>query len=157
MAIAIEDILDKAGKYAVQKIQGNLSSTGTNATTETSKSVRYSVESHGNKSTLTIAAKPYFMVVETGRRPTPDKKPSRDMIDNLGKWVAARGKEDSMKWAIAMKINKEGTDLFKKGGRKDIVSNVITDEFINDLAQEILTHFAESVLSSVVKLHKKAA
>ena len=154
--IAIDDILTKAGKYAVEKIQGNLASSGTNATEESSQSVMFSVESQGNKSTLTITAKPYFMVVETGRKPTPDKKPGRDMLDNIGKWLTARGKEESMKWAVAIKINKEGTELYKKGGRKDIVSNVITDQFIEDLANEILQYFADAVLYNVIKLHKAA-
>lgn len=154
--IAIDDILDRAGKFAVEKIQRNLSSTGTNATSETSQSVKYSVESQGNKSILTITAKPYFMVVETGRRATPEKKPGREMLDSIGKWLAARGKEESMKWAVAVKINKEGTELHKKGGRKDIVSNVINDQFIQDLMAEILKHFAEAVMSNVVKLHKAA-
>jgi len=156
MVIAIDDILNAAGKSAVDKIQGNLSATGTNATSETSQSVKYSVETHGNKSTLTIVAKPYFMVVETGRKATPDKKPGREMLEGIGKWLAARGKEEGMKWAVAVKINKEGTELHKKGGRKDIVSNVINDQFIDDLMNEILTHFAEAVMSNVVKLHKAA-
>lgn len=154
--IAIDDILTKAGKYAVEKIQGNLASSGTNATEESSESVTFSVESQGNKSTLTITAKPYFMVVETGRKPTPGKKPGREMLDNIGKWLTARGKEESIKWAVAVKINKEGTELFKKGGRKDIVSNVITDQFIEDIANEILQYFADAVLSNVIKIHKAA-
>lgn len=154
--IAIDDILAQAGKSAVEKIQANLSSTGTNATSETSRSIHYSVENQGNKTTLTIVAKPYFMVVETGRKPTPDKKPGREMIENIGRWLAARGKEESMKWAVAVKINKEGTDLYKKGGRKDIVSNVITDDFIQTIMKEILQHFAEAVMSNIVKLHKSA-
>lgn len=154
--IAIDDILAQAGKSAVEKIQANLSSTGTNATSETSRSLHYSVENQGNKTILTIVAKPYFMVVETGRKPTPDKKPGREMIDNIGKWLAARGKKESMKWAVAVKINKEGTELYKKGGRKDIVSNVITDKFIQTVMKEILQHFAEAVMSNIVKLHKSA-
>lgn len=156
MIIAIDDILDKAGKFAVSKIQDHLSSTGTNATSETSQSVVYSVERQGNKSTLTVTAKPFFMVVETGRKPTPEKKPGREMLDNIGKWLAARGKEESMKLAVAVKINKEGTELYKKGGRKDIVSNVITDQFIDELAEEILQYFADAVMSNVIKLHKAA-
>lgn len=154
--IAIDDILAQAGKSAVEKIQANLSSTGTNATSETSRSLHYSVENQGNKTILTIVAKPYFMVVETGRKPTPDKKPGREMIENIGRWLAARGKQESMKWAVAVKINKEGTELYKKGGRKDIVSNVITDDFIQTVMKEILQHFAEAVMSNVVKLHKAA-
>lgn len=154
--IAIDDILAQAGKSAVEKIQANLSSTGSNATSETSRSIHYSVENQGNKTILTIVAKPYFMVVETGRKPTPDKKPGREMIENIGRWLAARGKEESMKWAVAVKINKEGTELYKKGGRKDIVSNVITDDFIQTIMKEILQHFAEAVMSNVVKLHKAA-
>lgn len=154
--IAIDDILAQAGKSAVEKIQANLSSAGTNATSETSRSLHYSVENQGNKTILTIVAKPYFMVVETGRKPTPDKKPGREMIENIGRWLASRGKEESMKWAVAVKINKEGTELYKKGGRKDIVSNVITDDFIQTVMKEILQHFAEAVMSNVVKLHKAA-
>lgn len=154
--ISIVDILTKAGQSAVDKIRANLASTGTDATKQTSNSVKFEVTTEGDKTRLLIHAKPYFMVVETGRKATPDKKPSREMIQNIGEWLKARGKEDTMKWAVAVKIQKEGTELHKHGGRKDIVSNVIDDNFIKTLSEEILKYFAEAVMTSVIKLHKAA-
>lgn len=77
------------------------------------------------------------MSVQTGRRPTPDKKPSRDMIDNITRWVNARGLDIEAVWAIATNIQKKGTKLWQSGGREDIVDPAI-DDFINNVSQAVL-------------------
>ncbi len=153
--IDVTPILQAVGASTVKRIQDNLASTGTNATSKTSRSVKYEVIKESDKTILRVTAKPYFMVVETGRKATPDKKPSREMIDNLGEWLRARGKDDSAKWAIAIKIQKEGSELHKKGGRKDIVSNVINEGLVLEvkamLAKEFKKFFIENYISILTK------
>lgn len=133
----------------ISKVRANLASTGTDATGESSKSLTYLIIAQGDVVTSTIYAKPFFGVVETGRKATPDKKPSRDMITNIEKWVAVRGKPENMVWAIATKIQKEGTELFRKGGRTDIYTDLIPG-YIDDMLNEVTKSMADTVFKNVI-------
>lgn len=137
-------ILNEQTNNFISKVQGNLASTGTDATKETSKSLRYEITEEGSKIILTVFGRPYFATVETGRKPTPDKKPSRNMIENISKWVAVRGKPESMVWAIAVSINKKGTDLWRKGGRTDIYTDE-KENFADTIFKEITTSIADDI------------
>lgn len=152
--IDVTPILKTVGETTVRKIRENLSSTGTDATGKTSRSLKYEITKEGDTVTLRVTAKPYFMVVETGRKATPDKKPSREMIDNLGEWLRARGKEEGAKWAIAIKIQKEGSDLHKKGGRKDIVSNVVNDALVQETKILLLAEFKKHFIINYLGILK---
>ncbi len=125
----IEDILKDAGERYVNEIRANLSSSGTDATGETSKSVGFEVYSKGNKMVLEVyGGRPYFPTVETGSKPSK-KKPGRKMIESISRWVGVRGILASP-WAIATNILKFGSKLWQKGGRRDIYSNVAEKSFL---------------------------
>ncbi len=85
------------------------------------------------------------MGVQTGRRPTPDKKPSRAMIANITRWVEARGIDLDAVWAIATKIQQRGTWLWLEGGRTDIVDPAV-DDFINNVAQRLADAGADDLV-----------
>lgn len=149
-------ILNHEAGGLVQQIRNNLASSGTNASNKTSESVEYEIDSEGQyKYRIQILGRPYFMTVETGRKPTPDKKPSREMIENISEWLRARGKEQSLTWAIAMGINKKGTKLWQDGGRKDIVSNAISDTALDKLAQRLLDDFGDQFALEAVNIFNK--
>lgn len=152
MNAEIISILNKYGSSTIEQIRNNLSSTGTNATGKTSQSLRYEVTNEGTKATLKVIGKPYFAVVETGRKPTPGNKPSYEFVNNIKQWLAARGKDDKGAYGIAMSINKKGTKLFRDGGRKDIYSNVINQNLVDKINIDLLNKFAEQFLASAVKL-----
>lgn len=135
-------ILSNEANSFLSEVKRNLDNTGTTATGKSKESLRYEITEEGNKVVLTVFGKPYFAVVETGRKPTPEKKPSREMIENIKEWVAARGKPESIVWAIATKINKEGTELWKKGGRTDIYTD-LKESF----ADRIFTEAVENIAS----------
>lgn len=119
----IEGILKDAGEQYVKDIRANLSSTGTDATGETSASVGFEVKKEGSRYVLEVyGGRPYFPTVETGSKPS-NKKPGRKMIESLTKWKAVRGLLASP-WAIATNILKFGSRLWQKGGRRDIYTNV---------------------------------
>lgn len=146
-------ILNHEAQGLVDQIRENLASSGTNASKDTSDSVEYETSNKGHaRYKIMILGRPYFMTVETGRKPTPDKKPSKEMITNLAKWLRSRGKSESLKWAIGMAINKSGTKLFQKGGRKDIVSNVISDSAMDQLAQRLLEDFGDQFLNEAANI-----
>jgi hypothetical protein len=88
------------------------------------------------------------MTVETGRKATPNKKPSREFIENLKPWAEARGIPEGAVWAIATKINKLGTNLFRAGGREDIVEPPV-DNFINNVGQALLDSKADELVMKI--------
>lgn len=144
---SIRKILDTENADFIGRIRDNLSRTGTNATMESSQSVHAVISEEGARIINEIFAKPFFSVVETGRKPTPDKKPSREMIESITKWASVRGNEDFV-WAIAVNINKKGTKLWQQGGRTDIY----TDEK-EAFADKVFTSLTEDIAS---ELYKKA-
>lgn len=133
----IFSVIQNSGIELINNIRANLGATGTNATGKTSQSLRIELKQKGTKFKLQLFGRPFFMTVETGRRPTPDKKPSREMISNITEWVNARGIDESAVWAIATKIQQRGTRLWFEGGRDDIVQPAV-DTFINDVSQGLL-------------------
>lgn len=152
MNAEIISILNQYGTSTVEQIRQNLSSTGINASGKTSQSLRYEVTQEGTKATLKVIGKPFFAVVETGRKPTPGKKPSPDFVANIKEWLQARGKETRPAYAIAMSINKKGTKLFRDGGRQDIYSNVINQNLVDKISLDLLNKFAQQFMTNVVKL-----
>lgn len=143
---SVVEILNTKGIEAINSIRNNLASTGTNATSKTSQSLQVSINQVGTKVTLQITGRPFFMTVETGRKPTPDKKPSRQMISNIVAWMSARGLDETKAWAVAMAINNKGSALWRKGGRKDIVSDVIDDDFYSSIENDILDQYGKDFL-----------
>lgn len=138
----IFDILNTNGQKLIATIRENLIASGQNATSETANSLQSDIKQEGTKFTYRLLGRPFFMTVQTGRRPTPDKKPSREMIDNISRWVDARGMDASAVWGIATNIQKKGTKLWQEGGRRDIVDPAM-DDFINNATEEILENEAE--------------
>lgn len=146
----IISILNQYGNSTIEQIKQNLSSTS--ASGKTAQSLHYQVTNEGTKATLKILGKPYFMVVETGRKPTPDKKPSKEFVRNIKDWLQFVSGDTRPAYAIAMSINQKGTKLWQKGGRKDIVSNVINQNLVDKISLDLLNKFAEQVMTSVVKI-----
>ena len=129
----IQDALNKFGDETVTMIQSNLASTGTNASGETSQSLKSEVSGEH----LTVTGKPFIYVVETGRK--PGKMPP---VSDLLKWletgkISFSGKIDSVAWAISVSIAQHGSSLFRKGGRDDIITPAISDKRIDALTKEI--------------------
>jgi len=134
-------ILSKETNSFIDQVKSNLDSTNTTATGKSKESLRYEVTEEGSRIVVTVFGKPYFSVVETGRKATPDKKPSRAMIDGIREWTKARGLPESMVWAVATKIQKEGTNLHKKGGRTDIYTD-LKEGFADKIFMEVTENIA---------------
>lgn len=155
MNAEIIGILSKYGQSTIDNIRENLSSTGTNATGKTAKSLKYEVLNKGNTAILQISGRGYFMAVETGRKPTPQyDKPSFEFVASIREWAKAKGLPEGSAYAIAKSIHKKGTRLHADGGRQDIVSNVINDNLTDKIASDLLSKFADLYLSNIVKTYK---
>lgn len=130
---AIQDILDKFGRDTAQIIQDNLATTGTNASGQTSASVR----SEPTPGHSTVTGKAFIFVVETGRKPG-----RRPPVSKIVSWlqtgkVSFQGKIDSAAFAISKKIGEVGSKLFREGGRTDIITPAISNERVDKLTKEI--------------------
>jgi hypothetical protein len=141
------DIINNRSIDLINDIRANLGATGTNATGRTSQSLRFELKQSGSKYTMQLFGRPFFMTVETGRKPS-DKKPSREMINNLKVWMDARGMDSSKVWGVATKIQQRGTRLWFEGGREDIVQPAV-DEFINNVSQELLDAEADNFVLKI--------
>lgn len=144
----IVDILNQDGIQLINDIRANMGAAGQNATNETSHSLRIEVKQEGTKFKLQLFGRAFFMTVQTGRRPTPDKKPSREMIERITDWVEARNIDVSAVWGIATNIQKKGTKLWQSGGRTDIVDPAI-DDFVNNVSEHILDNAADEFVLKV--------
>lgn len=123
------------------------------ATGKTAQSLRFEVKEDGSKFILRILAKPFFLVVETGRKPTPNYKPSQTFVAAIREWMNAKGKTGSA-YAIAQSIHKKGTKLWQAGGRQDVVSNVINPSLTERIAEQSLHEFAREYMATVIKTFK---
>lgn len=154
MALVVDtlQILSQYGNSVVAQIQQNLASTGTNATSKTSRSLHFEVKDEGLTQTLTVLAKPYFMVVETGRKPTPQyTKPSKAFVASIKEWADTKGM-GKFAYGIALSIHQKGTKLYRDGGRTDIVSNVVNPELVAQITKDILLKFADHYLKNAVNI-----
>jgi hypothetical protein len=146
-------ILNNYGHSTIESIKRNMALTGTNATGKTAKSLHYTVVESGDKITLSIKGKPYFAVVETGRKATPSYKPSYAFVASIKEWVKAKGLPEGSAYAIARSIHKKGTKLHEKGGRKDIITNVINQGLTDRIAQDVLKGFANLLATNIRQVY----
>ena len=151
----LKTILDKM----VAEMRDNLASTGTNASGRTSQSLRVVMTDTGGQ----IWGRRYFRGTEQGRA---GGRIPRNFTSIIEQWIIDKGltpsaipykRKPSAKWspkytpdergmrqmasAIAHTIEKSGTSLYRKGGRKDIFTNVIEENKTDILkvAKEIIT------------------
>jgi len=141
---SIQQILNSFGNETVQIIKGNLASTGTDATRETSNSLL----SNSTQDSVKVTGKPFIFVVETGRR--PGKRPP---IGPIEKWLSSgkvnvEGNIRSAAFAISKVIGREGTKLFQRGGREDIITPAISDSRVDKLSSDI----ADEVFNKTIKV-----
>lgn len=147
----IFDILNEEGNKLINDIRANLQTSGQNATLTTSNSLRIEIKQEGTKHNMKLFGRPFFMTVQTGRKPTPDKKPSKAMIDNIRVWAEARGLNENAVWAIATNIQKEGTKLWRAGGRTDIVDPAV-DDFINNVSHDLLKSGSDDFVLAIKEM-----
>ena len=148
MLAEILTILNQYGQQTTQQIQ----SVTPKATGKTARSVHYEVTDDGAKATLRILGRPYFMTVQTGRKPTPQfTQPSKSFVDAIREWTQAKGISPLAAYPIAKSIHQKGTKLWQKGGNT-IISDIVNQSLIDKISQDALEKFANYYLVSVANL-----
>jgi len=149
MTVDLVPFLKSTGESVVGKIRTNLQSTGSNASGKTAASLKYTVTVSGDTTTLRVVGRPYFMTVETGRGPTVNSTPgAKTLVQAIKEWMKAKGVKGSA-FGIAKAIHEKGTKLYRKGGRKDIVSNVVNQTLVDSISKTVLKQFTEAYISIV--------
>lgn len=148
----------------IKKVVENHLRAGQKASGRTMQSIKKSITDEGG----VVFARAYFGVLETGRKPGPVPKDFRSVIRQ---WMRDKGisadpmpyiRKPSRKWqpkyspqergdlslagAIAYRIRKEGTRLYRSGGRADIYSNEIP-KTVENILDRIMAVFAKDVES----------
>jgi hypothetical protein len=147
-ATEIIKLLNNQGIQLANDIRANIGAAGMWATGETGASLHNNITQTGTLFKFQLLGREYFMTIQTGRKPTPGKKPSREMITNIERWAIARGKDEESAWAIAVDIQNRGTKLWRDGGRTDIVDPAV-DEFINNVSQALADAGADDLVLKI--------
>lgn len=147
--IGVNEAVEDEMQIIVDNIKQNIISAGKEVTGTMSSSLSLKVKQSGQIFNIDLHAAKYFPVLETGRKPTPDKKPSREMIENIGDWAEAKGMEEGAAWGIATKINQEGTQLWKDGGRKDIYSEYFQPQYLRGVCDRVAAKAARGFAANL--------
>lgn len=120
------------------RIAANIQDAGQNTTGATIASMRTAVEQDPFGFTGRLTGRPFFGALETGSRPwrvqyLRQKKDGstypaapKFFIDIIRDWMDAKGVAGSP-FLVATKIMREGSKLYREGGREDIYTNEIAE------------------------------
>lgn len=126
-----------------EKIRENHRKAGQVASGRTLRSIRVVMSENGG----TLYGRAFFGTLETGRK---GGRVPRNFKDIILQWMkdkgihADDGNDKGMAWLIAQKIRKEGTALFRKGGRSDIYSKEIPIT-IENIVRRMSKKFSEEI------------
>ena len=118
----------------VADVRKAISASGQSATGRTAQSLEARVKSENGVISGQLLGRPYAWALETGSRPARKKGTEAErqaFIRQLYEWCRARGlpdgaasEEQRLRFAKFLKwhINKYGTRLYRRGGRKDVIT-----------------------------------
>lgn len=148
MTTEILSILSQYGQSTTDRIKSVIP----NATGKTAKSLRFEVKEDGSILSLRIVGRPYFMSLQTGRRPTRQGSPKGDptLVDAIKEWLEAKGLPGNA-YAIAKNIHEKGTKLYRQGGNT-IITDIVNQSLVDKISEDVLKEFARYYLVSTVNL-----
>lgn len=148
----LKDTLDNFGKLGVEAIKADVQKVS--ATGKTANSVRYEVTLTGDLYRLAYYARAFFSTLETGRGPRKSSEYG-GFDKGMLEYMNARGigtdlspkKREQLAKLLAYKINKEGDETYKKGGRV-IYSPTIT-KLVAEIKRAVTQDFIHSTLTVI--------
>jgi len=153
--IATLKIFGLQGVLALRTAVETVSASG-----KTADSIRFEIEQDANGNlTFRILGRAYFSTLETGRGPR--KSSTYQQFDlNILEYMNARGigaglpdkKKKQLAKFLAYRINKEGDETFKKGGR--IVYTPTLTRFVEELKRAITQDFRKMVITDIISKAK---
>ena len=151
----IDTMLSRALSQCIETIKTNSRNAGQVATGKTLRSLEYTLHREGKAYIARILGRPYFGTLETGRGPyAGGKGDPAGFNQRLIEWMKARNfqcKDEAeylrMANYLRWKINKFGTSLYRKGGRKDVFTPAVND--LADFVEKELIVFFESQMENM--------
>lgn len=145
-------ILNEYGILGVKAIQDVIRPES--ATGRTVNSIRFEVKTKNTTETLTIFGRKFISAIETGRGPRKSSE-YQGYDQSLLQWMAARGigadlnakKKQQLARFLAYKINKEGDDLFKSGGRN--LYTPVVEKLEKEITERITQDFIQSTITRI--------
>lgn len=125
----IEVMLTEVFEQAKRDIIANHESAGQVASGKTRDSLSVEVVSDTTSATATMYGRKYFAALETGSAPWKKqyKHPPRPFVETIAKWMDDKGIDGVSAYLVARKIMREGSKLYRDGGRQDIFTPVMED------------------------------
>lgn len=125
----IEMMLTEVFEQAKRDIIANHERAGQVASGKTRDSLSVEVTSDTTSATATMYGRKYFAALETGSQPWKKqyKHPPKPFVETIAKWMVDKGIEGVSAYLVARKIMREGSKLYRDGGRQDIFTPVMED------------------------------
>lgn len=119
-----------------------------NASGALADSIKYTIDGYR----LKVQGNDYIYYLQYGRKAggRPPIKAIRQWIDDKG-ITPEKGSKDSLAWAIAKKIEQEGTTIYKAGG-SDLVSGIFNEALQNSIEQDFANLIASEISSEILKI-----
>lgn len=132
-----------------ERIIANMDAAGQRASGRTAESLRVEVTQMGTQLTGTLYGRAFFGALETGSRPWRNqyKRPPRWFVEILGEWIRAKGLTLS-EWAVAYKLMREGSKLYRDGGRADIYSGEIPSA-IDTIGKQLIALYDYQITETI--------
>lgn len=125
----IEVMLTEVFEQAKRDIIANHERAGQVASGKTRDSLSVEVSSDITSATATMYGRKYFAALETGSRPWKKqyKHPPKPFVETIAKWMVDKGIDGVSAYLVARKIMREGSNLYRDGGRQNIFTPVMED------------------------------
>lgn len=122
-------MLQEVFEQAKRDIIANHERAGQVASGKTRDSLSVEVTSDITSATATMYGRKYFAALETGSRPWKKqyKHPPKPFVETIAKWMADKGIDGVSAYLVARKIMREGSKLYRDGGRQDIFTPAMQD------------------------------
>lgn len=145
----IAESMQRILQQAADDIKRNHERAGQVASGRTRDSIRVEVVGGISEVTGMIWGRKYFAALETGSQAWKKqyKRPPKPFVETIRQWMNDKGIEGSA-YLTARKIMREGTSLYRDGGRKDIFTPVMegVQQDIEDKISSIFTTIIQDTI-----------
>lgn len=155
MVTDIRQILADAFENLRYRISSNIDTAGKVASGKTQESLKVEIVADADGWSATLFGRPFFGALETGSRPWRNQypHPPRFFQDIMKQWIDDKGL-DLNPYLVARKIMREGSALYRAGGRSDIYSEEIPAT-INELKIALGRVMATPIVQAHIKLNQQ--
>lgn len=143
-------ILSQVLEEARQEIIDNHTQAGQVASGRTARSLRVEVIPSVASAVGTIYGRKYFATLETGSKPWANQHnhPPRPFVDVIRQWMDDKGVTGLSAYLVARKIMREGSRLYRDGGRTDIFAPPLND--IQRKIDEKISNTLETIITKTI-------